>query len=155
MLCHAASTSCTYIAPTAIAINPTDPTRGAEPRRAARAPSVETSQLFSRPRCKSNIVRFDNKSHNIAFAEKGREINIISCVLYMICLYSRSFSFFFFCTNKPLAYSCTLIARHPGGVWTALRRPKSWLNNTIFAVIRYCIWGFKCFLELTVVKIRF
>lgn len=35
MLCHPALIWFTYIAPTATAINPTDPTLGAEPRRAA------------------------------------------------------------------------------------------------------------------------
>lgn len=32
MLCNDALMSCTYLAPTAIAINPADPTQGAEPR---------------------------------------------------------------------------------------------------------------------------
>lgn len=151
MLCNAALISCTYIAPTAIAINPMDPTRWAEPCCAARVPSVETSQLFARTSCKSNIVRLDNKTS--ICQERPRNKHHL---LYSIqnLLYRR-----FFGTVKPSSYSCTLITRCPGQMGSKQlcsdqQRSLTTLFLQSFATV---FEGSSVSLtnELTVVKIRF
>lgn len=162
MLCHAALISCTYIAPTAIAINPMDPTRWAEPCCAARAPSVETSQLFARTSCKSNIVRLDNKTLICQERPRNKKSNkIIFYILSNHLLYSIEDLLYrrLFCTDKPSAYSCTLITRCPGQMGCKqLCSDQQHSLTTLFLQSFATVYeGSSVSLanELTVVKIRF
>lgn len=158
MLCHAASTSCTYIAPTAITINPKDPTWWAEPCRTARAPSVKTARLFRQTCCESEIGGLDNQI--LVCQERLRNKHHL---LYSVKFYPRSVCtedlfFFFFVQINPQYSAVRLllslgqmvsvqlcIGQHPSLTTLLLKS-----FATVFEGLSVSLAN-----ELTVVKIRF